>query len=126
MGSDQEPLERVMTDRLTREELDRLSELEAKATKSPWTSFSAVIELGTVPCIGTQNMVRGVNSDRIEPGRVCEVTDLKGRHTKSAEDDLDFIALLRNSARALIAAARRDAGERYTRDYRRVAAERGF
>lgn len=91
---------------MTNEELNRLEELERKATKGAWAPLwrqdkdnaHAHTEFVGVPTSG--NVLTGCNAIEVASRYVK-----KGEH-KQASHDMTLIASLRNAAPALIAAAR--------------------
>lgn len=96
---------------MTNEELDRLAELEGKATKAPWRSMRAGNQyvktryMPTAECVGASEineLPRPWN-----PHAMVSFMKLDAAETsRFKDDDGDFLAALRNSAPALIALAR--------------------
>lgn len=87
---------------LTEAEIQRIAELEAKATPERWT-----VENGWSGTNTNRFLVRGKGTDGIHFGQ--SPRDIS---------DIDLIAALRNAAPALLAAARENAGLREERDDR--------
>lgn len=87
---------------LTEAEIQRIEDLEAKATPERWT-----VENGWSGTNTNRFLVRGRDTDGIHFGQ--SPRDIS---------DIDLIAALRNAAHALLAAARENAGLREERDDR--------
>ena len=93
---------------LTEAELNRLADLEAKATAAPWTTDSGSVPLGDT---GDYEPYWFVNGNRKTNSQVASLAYCADEGDE-CDANMDLIASLRNAAPALLAAARENAGLR--------------
>lgn len=97
---------------LTEAELNRLADLEAKATAAPWTTDSGSVPLGDT---GDYEPYWFVNGNRKTNSQVASLAYCADEGDE-CDANMDLIASLRNAAPALLAAARENAGLREKAD----------
>ena len=105
---------------LTEAELNRLADLEAKATAAPWTTDSGSVPLGDT---GDYEPYWFVNGNRKTNSQVASLAYCADEGDE-CDANMDLIASLRNAAPALLAAARENAGLREERDAHNAARQR--